>query len=197
MSDLISRSKLIMRLSDYALQESPNDNESTGEQRISKMIYDAIQNCISCVEEQPTAYSVDGVVEELEERKALHERLVDYETKNGTVTEKYQHIKAIDILNDAIEIIKQEAEQCNNDWIACSERLPEESGYYLVTYHDWSDGNFLPRYDDTYVRRLHYQISDHFVGWNYPKNVDDRAENDCHKEVIAWQPLPEPFKERD
>ena len=82
-------------------------------------------------------------------------------------------------------------------WIPCSERLPEESGYYLVTYHNWSDGNFLPKYDDTYVRRLHYQISEHFVGWNYPKNVDDRAENDCHKEVIAWQPLPEPYKERD
>ena len=85
----------------------------------------------------------------------------------------------------------------DNGWIPCSERLPEESGYYLVTYHDWSDGNFLPKYNDTYVRRLHYQISEHFVGWNYPKNVDDRAENDCHKEVIAWQLLPEPYKERD
>ena len=96
-----------------------------------------------------------------------------------------------------IEIVKEVAEEYNGGWIACSERLPEESGYYLVTYHDWSDGNFLPKYDDTYVRRLHYQISEHFVGWNYPKNVDDRAENDCHKKVIAWQPLPEPFKERD
>ena len=67
MSDLISRSNLIMCLSDYALQESPNDNESTGEQRISKMIYDAIQNCISCVEEQPTAYDIGNVVSELEE----------------------------------------------------------------------------------------------------------------------------------
>ena len=100
-------------------------------------------------------------------------------------------------LCDAIEIVQEVAEEYNGGWIACSERLPEESGYYLVTYHDWSDGNFLPKYDDTYVRRLHYQISEHFVGWNYPKNVDDRAENDCHKEVIAWQPLPEPFKERD
>ena len=98
--------------------------------------------------------------------------------------------------NKLTEILKL-TEQYNNGWIACSERLPEESGYYLVTYHDWSDGNFFPKYDDTYVRRLHYQISEHFVGWNYPKNVDDRAENDCHKEVIAWQPLPEPFKERD
>ena len=95
------------------------------------------------------------------------------------------------------EIVQEVAEEYNGGWISCSERLPEESGYYLVTYHDWSDGNFLPKYDDTYVRRLHYQISEHFVGWNYPKNVDDRAENDCHKEVIAWQPLPEPYKERD
>ena len=95
------------------------------------------------------------------------------------------------------KIVQEVAEEYNGGWIPCSERLPEESGYYLVTYHDWSDGNFLPKYDDTYVRRLHYQISDHFVGWNYPKNVNDRAENDCHKEVIAWQPLPEPFKERD
>ena len=94
-------------------------------------------------------------------------------------------------------IVQEVSEEDNGGWIPCSERLPEESGYYLVTYHDWSDGNFLPKYDDTYVRRLHYQISEHFVGWNYPKNVDDRAENDCHKEVIAWQPLPEPFKERD
>ena len=99
--------------------------------------------------------------------------------------------------DDAKNIVQEVAEEYNGGWIPCSERLPEESGYYLVTYHDWSDGNFLPKYDDTYVRRLHYQISEHFVGWNYPKNVDDRAENDCHKEVRAWQPLPEPFKERD
>ena len=95
------------------------------------------------------------------------------------------------------KIVQEVAEEYKGGWIPCSERLPEESGYYLVTYHNWSDGNFLPKYNDTYVRRLHYQISEHFVGWNYPKNVDDRAENDCHKEVIAWQPLPEPFKERD
>ena len=108
-----------------------------------------------------------------------------------------ENIAEFNTYKKCIEIVKEVAEEYNGGWIACSERLPEESGYYLVTYHDWSDGNFLPKYDDTYVRRLHYQISDHFVGWNYPKNVDDRAENDCHKEVIAWQPLPEPFKERD
>lgn len=68
--------------------------------------YIMIDDLSKLLDEQPTAYSVDKIVEELEERKALHERLVDYETKNGTVTEKYQHIKAIDVLNDAIEIVK-------------------------------------------------------------------------------------------
>ena len=62
---------------------------------------------LKAIDEQPTYYDIDKVVDELEDRKKLHERLVDYETKNGTVTEKYQHIKAIDVLNDAIEIVKQ------------------------------------------------------------------------------------------
>ena len=104
MSDLISRSKLIMSLSDYALQESPNDNESTGEQRISKMIYDAIQNCISCVEEQPTAYSVDKVVEELEEMKMRY-FLTIANTGDEKLDFAYENVG--NALDKAIEIVKQ------------------------------------------------------------------------------------------
>ena len=94
----------------------------------------------------------------------------------------------------AKQIVQEVAEEYKGGWIPCSERLPEESGYYLVTYHDCSNGNFLPKYDDIYVRRLHYQISERFTGWNYPRNVSNRVEHDCHKEVIAWQPLPEPYQ---
>ena len=36
----------------------------------------------------------------------------------------------------AKEAVQEVAEEYNGGWIACSERLPEESGYYLVTYHD-------------------------------------------------------------
>ena len=116
MSDLISRSNLIMRLSDYALQESPNDNESTGEQRISKMIYDAIQNCISCVEEQPTAYSVDEVVEELKVIKedALAEyNIGEYNLDNNignSIAENYRkdmNEGKCFAYDEAIEIVKQ------------------------------------------------------------------------------------------
>ena len=102
MSDLISRSNLIMRLSDYALQESPNDNESTGEQRISKMIYDAIQNCISCVEEQPTAYDIDKVIAKLKELDV--KSITRY--KNGNFGD-FDGIEYYIKRREAIEIVKQ------------------------------------------------------------------------------------------
>ena len=173
-------------------------------ERFEKMCETELDNVIAIILKgtlinEPTAYSVNKVVEELEKNASRYTKKYTTPYRNNG----YKYTKAISI-HKAIEIVKQEAEKfgtdinvVSNGWIPCSERLPEESGYYLVTYHYWSDGNFLPKYDDTYVRRVHYQISEHFVGWNYPKNVDDRAENDCHKEVIAWQPLPEPFKERD
>ena len=93
MSDLISRNRAI------SILEQLEEHSLTGKMDISNAIY--------LLEKQPTAYDIDNVVEELEERKILHERLVEYENKNGTVTEKYQHIKAIDVLSDAIEIVKK------------------------------------------------------------------------------------------
>lgn len=61
---LIDADELILHLNDYALQEAPFRGESAD-------TYNAIENCIKAAEEQPTAYSVDKVVEELE--KAKHE----------------------------------------------------------------------------------------------------------------------------
>ena len=82
----------------------------------------------------------------------------------------------------------------NDGWIPSSESFPYESGYYLVTYHEWSNGDYLPKFDDTYVRRLHYQRSEHFVGWNYPHCIDERAEADTNREVLAWKKLPAPYQ---
>ena len=43
--------------------------------------------------------------------------------------------------NRAVEIIEQTAAEYNNGWIPCSERLPEESGYYCVTTENIETGN--------------------------------------------------------
>ena len=102
MNDLISRSELLKRFlvnkDGHRIPERDCDNLE---------VTVSIKDVKTIIKEQPTAFDIDNVVEELEERKILHERLVEYENKNGTVTEKYQHIKAIDVLNDAIEIVKQ------------------------------------------------------------------------------------------
>ena len=113
-----------------------------------------------------------------------------------SISPNVEDVAEFNTYKKCIEIVKEVAEEykSTDSWIPCSERLPEDGGYYLVTYHEWSKGNFLPKYNDTYVRRMHYQKSERFTGWNYPVCVDDRAENDTNREVIAWQPLPEVFK---
>lgn len=58
------------------------------------------------IDEQPTAYDVDKVVEQLEKRMQTHERCIEYEKKNGTITEEFQQRKAVEVLNEAIEIVK-------------------------------------------------------------------------------------------
>ena len=64
-----------------------------------------------------------------------------------------------------------------NGWIACSERLPEEREYYLV-----SDGQstFIAEYAD--------------YKWTYHCSDTDET-YDCSKEVVAWCELPAPYTE--
>ena len=77
-------------------------------------------------------------------------------------------------------------------WISVKDRLPEENGSYLVFYHEWSDGSFLPTYEDCAIRVMRFLDS---RKWRYPVCVDKRCEADTHREVTHWMPLPEPPKE--
>ena len=52
-----------------------------------------IHNLCKEVKSIPTAYDVDAVVEQ-------------FEKKNGTITEEFQQRKAVEVLKDAIEIVK-------------------------------------------------------------------------------------------
>ena len=54
----------------------------------------------------PTAYDPDKVVEQLEKKIQTHKRGAEYERKNGTITEELQQRKAVEVLKDAIEIVK-------------------------------------------------------------------------------------------
>ena len=88
MRDLISRSKVI------AVLEQLEEHSLTGKMDISNAIY--------LLNNQPTAYSVDGVVEELEKNASRYTK--KYVTPYGN--NGYKDIKAISI-RKAIEIVKQ------------------------------------------------------------------------------------------
>lgn len=59
---LIDEDKLILHLNDFMLQQSPIDVQDIESIKVSAVIKD----CIKAVDEQPTAYDVDKVVEELD-----------------------------------------------------------------------------------------------------------------------------------
>lgn len=79
---------------------------------------------------------IEKLIGRLEERKQLHNRLIAYEQKSGTITEEFQHRKAVEVLDDAIEIVNQLAEEYNNesvkgDLISKKEVITELNGIYL------------------------------------------------------------------
>ncbi len=65
--------------------------------------YDAVKDVIN---NMPTAYDTDKVVEQLEKKIQTHKRVIEYENKNGTITEEFQQRKAVEVLEGAIEIVK-------------------------------------------------------------------------------------------
>ena len=70
---------------------------------------------------------------------------------------------------------KTPSAQPEQRWIPCSERLPEESGRYLVTNTQW--GTYHVDWNIYYVN-----VEGHCDGWLW--------EQGC----IAWMPLPEPYR---
>ena len=85
------------------------------------------------------------------------------------------------ITNEAIEIVKQEAERYNNGWIPCSEKLPDVRQDVLVTV---KYTGFMGMHG-YWIKTGHMEAENDWWG-------------DCAGgEVIAWQPLPEPFQNGD
>jgi len=74
-------------------------------------------------------------------------------------------------------------------WIPVGERLPDDVGSYLVYYHEWSNGDFLPKYDDYRIRVMRFMNNGK---WCMPVCTDKRCEADTNREVTHWQPLPQP-----
>ena len=94
--------------------------------------------------------------------------------------EQYGTIPVIE-LDRAIEIVKQEAEQYNNGWIPCSERLPNQDGEFtdvLITCESITDGVFV-------------QSAEFYIAADGAPIFDALYH---YERVLAWQPLPHPYQ---
>ena len=114
------------------------------------------------------------------------EKLEEIRVKSTCNKEKCdtKELCRICVVDDAIEIVKQEAEKFGGDtnvgsngWIPCSERLPKENGYYYVTQivKSVSTGKKIA------IEKAYVEFS---IGeWRRAK----------HLEVIAWLDI-EPYQ---
>lgn len=122
------------------------------------------------------------------------ERLEEYEYNDLIEhnSELCEHCKRIDcgigmdcsicVMDKAQEIVQEVAEEYNNGWIPCSERLPEEPEEGLTDLDEC----------DEYIAMI--ENADIPTALNYAGNGEWYRDGEFYK-VIAWQPLPEPYKE--
>ena len=86
-----------------------------------------------------------------------------------------------ELLDETKQIVQEVAEEYKGGWIPCSERLPKDDSICMVTV-EYPNNETVVDY-----------------GWFDRKSVcwfvgiqEFRTSN-----ILAWQPLPKPFKERD
>lgn len=81
-----------------------------------------------------------------------------------------------------ISVINKLVEKYNNGWIPCSERLPKEANDYLVTQYN---RDAIDEYcNGSRISKIFFDVE----WW-------DDIDHECGWDIIAWQPLPKPYKE--
>jgi hypothetical protein len=89
-------------------------------------------------------------------------------------------------------LAKQPSAQPEPQWIPCSERLPEEYGLYLVTSREKATAEeFGFDLDDVEVKKMRFNED----GWRIPRHIPEWINGVVHTTVLAWMPLPEPYKD--
>jgi len=111
--------------------------------------------------------------------------------------------KMREIAHETVERFKEEYDIVDNsdavsEWIPCSERLPEDSGDYLVCPSD----SVLEDYSDfSEVMIMPYDADCEAFGWwteRYNPISLGYLDSDFNEsEVLAWMPLPEPWEGAD
>lgn len=88
----------------------------------------------------------------------------------------YLPIEQCGELEEIIKALEQEPK-----WIPCIERLPKESGKYLCTFGGTNLTGIDFHMTESYAKKIFDVVEECDLGWQ-------------SKNVIAWMPLPIPYK---
>ena len=118
---------------------------------------------------------LEKILEEIEQRKARAEKLIV----------KPPHDKLDQVANDTAEAFIEAYKECQDiirkhmtdGWIPVEKAQPEEDGFYIATM----DGEIVGQ-EETFVGLAEFENG---------KWIDDEEDYKC---VIAWRPLPEPYR---
>lgn len=100
------------------------------------------------------------------------------------------HVMECDKLGRELEKLK--TAQPEQRWIPCSERIPEEYGEYLISWTtSQSKRQFIEICECEVTSEYDYEHERFECEWL----LDDYITNYPDVTVIAWMPLPEPYKE--
>lgn len=136
----------------------------------------------------------------IEAIKEIRDKIWDVDIPSPTVPEYIEHHQQmIHLMNECDnklhELYLLPSAQPEQRWIPCSERLPKENGHYLVTFHQTATEEDLGfDMDDTDVRKMRYDTKH---GWRTPRHIPSWINDAVVSTVLAWMPLPEPYKAID
>ena len=128
----------------------------------------------------------EKILKKIEEKRNKYQRLADGSNFDGWNEEDIKYSAKAEMCEELKEIVQEVAEEYHGGWIHCSERLPEIGQEVIVSTKNGSVySNIYYDYIDSNAKEPC------FHRW------DDEMWHCFMLDVIAWQPLPKPFKERD
>lgn len=121
-------------------------------------------------------------MEFIDEQIKIEESIAKSKNEGHPITHQY----GANCMNVVKKFVQEVSEEYKGGWIPCSERLPELGQEVIVATQNGSVySNIYYDYTDSNAKEPC------FHSW------DDEMWNCFEPDVIAWQPLPEPYKERD
>ena len=119
---------------------------------------------------------LERIEEKLKKSEERYYRYLDDSNLSCMFDRSDMEERRVDTIKEMLEIVQEVSKEYNDSWIPCSERLPK---YGEVVMCSCSNGGIT-------ISCITHR------GVNQSKVVRFGSHS-----VVAWQPLPKPFKERD